>query len=864
MRPSESTDRAPSEARLERLACTSLLLVAVDFDGTLAPIVEEPDRARPDAEAMRALAALARQLHTRVAIVSGRGLRDLDERLGRLEEGILRVGGHGSEFEAGLDRKLEPPHRKLLDGIARAVDLAADGLPGLRVEHKDASSCLHYRQAERADACRALWRLLRQRPDLAVETEAGRLRPKLRRGKKVVELSVLATDKGEALDRLRAELGATAVLYIGDDRTDEDAFARLHEGDLGVKVGGGSSLAKCRVADSAAVAGLLARLAEARRDALRRAASEPIAGLSMLSDRHTAALVTPHGEVAWLCPERFDAPALLASLLGGPTAGRFRVRPAGVLAAAEQRYLDGSLILSSRWPGLELVDWLEPREGEDCCLVRELRPLEPGVTVEIELAPRPDFGRMPAHVEALEDGSLRVESGKLPIRLICRSAGSMPDWEIRREGESDTARARFQLEAPLRLELHCGWNMRPSGGLEAARRWWSARGGSLELSERDLAHAELIERSAIILRGLVYEPSGAMVAAATSSLPESPGGERNWDYRYCWPRDAALACDALVRLGSRSEAERFLDWIIDLDGQEVMRHLQPIYAVDGAAQLPEAELAHLIGYAASQPVRVGNAAAGQLQIDVYGAIAGLLWTFARFGGAVEDRHWRLTERLVDAAAERWQERDSGIWEHRHLLRHHVHSKTMAWVTVDRAIRLASWLGREAPETWLSLRYDIASEVLERGWNEGARAYTVAYGERDLDAAVLEMLRQGLLSPEDPRARSTTLAIARTLGTERGVYRYRFDDGLSGAEGAFHICSAWLIDALWRLGLHQEARRRFDALVASVGPTGLLSEMVDPDSGIALGNTPQAYSHTGLIWCALRLADHERAPGRELE
>jgi trehalose-phosphatase len=845
------------DAALERLAATPVLLVAVDFDGTLAPIVPDPDDAAPLPRARRALAALARQAHTRVAVVSGRALVDLSQRIGAVEPGTLLVGGHGSEFEPASQGRLELPHARLLEQVRAAVEASAAGLEGVTFEHKDASSALHYRRANRACAAKALTRLRGLRPDmLGVDGEGRALRPQLRRGKKVVELCVLPTHKGDALARLRRELGATRLLYMGDDRTDEDAFRALGTEDVGVKVGLGATAARFRVDDPDAAAEVLVRLVEARRRALLAAVSTPIHALGFLSDRRTGALVDPRGDVVWLCPERFDRPSIFAALLGGPTAGRFGVRPAEHADRGYQRYREDALVLETRWPEMSVVDYLDPGHEEGTVLVRRIEPRAAGARCRIVFAPRPDFARQQARLEIDADGeTVHVRAGRSPMSLHAPGCA----FRIEREGESETAVAELELElggGAVQLVLRCGrCEGEPVTAVELVAHGWR-RG--LEALDLPGAWQQSVRWGAVVLRGLVYEPSGALVAAATTSLPEALGAERNWDYRYCWPRDAAYACDALARLGSMEEGLAFLRWMSEVLEEGSALDLRPLYGVAGETWLVEGELGHLLGYAGSQPVRVGNAAAEQLQIDVYGAIVDLAWTLASCGASLDGALWRTVSALVAAVAERWQEPDAGIWEHRHRIRHHTHSKVMAWVSLDRALRLAAHLGRQAPEAWLPLRDRIAAEVLERGWSEAAGAYAVCYGSDDLDASVLSIVRSGLLPHDDPRAAATVDAIAEALRDGPTVYRYRYDDGFSGVEGGFHICACWLIEAFVATGRRAEAVALFDELLGTAGPTGILSEMVDPATGAALGNTPQAYSHTGVIWAALALAGSPRA------
>lgn len=830
-----------AEHALLALAGTPELLVAVDFDGTLAPIVPHAHEAAMLPRARRALGALSRLPHTRVVVISGRMLADLDARLGPLEPGVLRVGSHGSEFEPGESGRLDPAARERHAGAVAALRAAAAGLAGIEVEVKDASAALHYRRAERGDAASAIWRLWRSLQ--ALKAPDGD-RPRVRLGKKVIELGVVPADKGVAIARLRAELGSTAVACLGDDRTDEDAFAALGPDDVAIKIGPGPTRAPYRLPDPEAAAEALVRLAEARRAALVRTVDAAIDDLGFLGDRRTAALVTPGGEVCWLAPERFDRPAIFASVLGGPNAGRFVLRPAGGPERGRQAYVGDSLVLRTDWPDVAVVDALAPDAG-GTVLVRDVVPLRPGTRVALAFAPRLDFARLPTTL-ALVPGGVRVSGSALPIALH----GPRAAWRIVREGRHETALAELELDGPARFVLRIGASVppgEPAPDPAAIAAWWSA--AAIDLPESRWRPA--VARSRTVLRGLVHAPTGAMVAAATSSLPEDPGGTRNWDYRYCWPRDAAYAFDALVRLGDVEDAERFLDWMAERVREDGPSGPRPLYGVAGEHLGAEGELGHLIGYGGARPVRVGNAAAEQLQVDVPGAIVELAATVAGAGRPFPARWWTMVESLVAIVERRWEEQDAGIWELRHAVRHHVHSKVMAWVAVDRALRLAARLGRPAGEGWPALRERIARDVLERGWHAAAGAFTTAYGVPDLDAAALWVTLSGMLLPDDPRAVSTVERVAGTLRAGPTVYRYAFGDGLPGADaGGFHICTAWLAEALWRGGRRAEAEHLLDELLSCAGPTGLLSETFDPGARVALGNTPQAYSHAGVIRATL--------------
>lgn len=369
-----------------------------------------------------------------------------------------------------------------------------------------------------------------------------------------------------------------------------------------------------------------------------------------------------------------------------------------------------------------------------------------------------------------------------------------------------------------------------------------------------------MKRSALTLRGLVHVDSGAIMAAATTSLPEEIGGVRNWDYRYCWLRDAALTASALVSLGSLSEAEGYLDWVHDvletLPGPE---RLHPLYTLHGGGLPPEAVIDSLPGYAGSRPVRIGNAANQQVQLDVFGPIVELIHdlSHAREKQGVEvalnDRDWELVCAMVEAVERRWFEPDHGIWEIRDNPRHHVYSKVMGWVTVDRAVALAEHFGRDVEPGWTPLRDKIAEEVREKGWKDEVRSFTAAYDGTDLDAATLYIGLSGLIDPSDEKFAATVTATEAELRSGSTVYRYHHDDGLPGTEGGFHLCAAWLVEAYLLIGQRSQAEALFAQLVDAAGPTGLLSEEYDPVAERSLGNHPQAYSHLGLLRCAQLLA-----------
>jgi GH15 family glucan-1,4-alpha-glucosidase len=512
--------------------------------------------------------------------------------------------------------------------------------------------------------------------------------------------------------------------------------------------------------------------------------------------------------------------------------------------------------VETRWSGLTVTDWLDrpsPEQGtERSTLVRVLTGTG---RARLEFAPRPEFGQVAIQLQPLGDGILVLGANE-PIALYAPGV----EWDVYDDGGHEAARAVVDLAqagGQLALELRFGTDsvrhppltvVERQAAAEQPWRDWSAR---LRLPR--LAREQVL-RSALTLRGLCHTPTGSILAAATSSLPEELGGVRNWDYRYCWLRDAAMTARALVDLGSLTEAEAYLRWV-DRVVERTGGHpewLHPLYTLDGNELGPEAVIDTLPGYAGSRPVRVGNAANRQLQLDVFGPIADLLAAVTDARGSVRAEEWRVIEAMVQAVDRRWHEPDHGIWEDRLPPRHHVYSKVMCWLTVDRALYICGKHGRGEPPQWLELRDRIGANVLDYGWHEGAGAYTVAYGESEMDAASLWIGLSGLLPDDDPRFLATVLKVEADLRSGPAVYRYHWDDGLPGREGGFHLCTAWLVEAYLRTGRRGDAEELFEQMLATAGPTGLLPEQYDPLAERGLGNHPQAYSHLGLIRAALLL------------
>lgn len=836
-----------TDGLLTRIASSPRLLVACDFDGVLSEIAPTPGSAVIDDRCAAALRSLASLDRTHAAVVSGRGLDDLAALTVVLGD-VIRVGSHGAERDGAEGWRAGARDLAELGRLAEALDAIAADAPGALVERKPVSVAIHYRQCDSSHVPALLGRMA------SIESEfTGMLR---RDGKMVIEYCASPADKGAALLALRRELGVSSILYIGDDVTDEHAFSVLRDGDLGIKVGTEPTLAHVRLQDRADVAAILERLAVIRGEWLDSAPITPIERHSLLSDQRTMAMVDPRGRLVWMCLPRADSSAVFAELVGGESCGHFSIAPASGGAVLGQEYIGGSFVLRTRWKEMSITDYLDCTGGRPYQRAGRsdlVRVVEGSGEAAVRFAPRLDFGRQATEI-TVRDGGLVIEG--LADPLVLYSPGVQ--WKIEQEGAHQTATAALDLSnGPVVLELRCGF-----GGLggwrvqEQARRtqsitFWEGWARTLTLPS---LRPELVSRSALALKALVYGPTGAVFAAATTSLPEDIGGVRNWDYRYCWPRDACLAAASLVRLGNTGVAMKLLDWLVGVVAQcDAPERLRPLYTVAGLDLGPEAEIGELSGYGHSRPVRIGNAADHQVQLDVFGPIVDLVALLVERGAPVTPEHWRLVEAMVAAVAARWHEPDHGIWEVRGQKRHHVHTKVMCWLAAERGWFIArEVLGRERSD-WDALRQAIRADVLRDGWNAQAGAFTFAYGSGELDAAALWVILSGLLAPDDPRSISTVRAVEELLRDGPVVYRYRLDDGLPGREGGFHICTSWLIECLAMQGQAGRARELFDQMAELAGPTGLLPEQYDPRAGRSLGNIPQAYSHLGLINAAVRLS-----------
>ncbi len=836
---------------LRRLASVPVLLVATDYDGTLAPLVDNPSDAVANTESIAALRALGRADDSYAALISGRSLEDL-RTVAQMDDSIRMVGSHGSEFDVGFASLLDQQSSDLRSQLLAACHQIAAETTG-RVEEKPAGLAFHTRGSDPTQSAAALDAIT-----AGPATWDGVFR---RDGHDVVELTVTSTHKGDALERIRGEVGATAVLFLGDDTTDEDAFLTLRGPDVGIRVGDGETAAEYRVDSPDTVARILALLSELRSDWLTGSGLQPIEDHSILSDQRTAAVLDQNGRIVWMCVPRIDSGAIFAELLGGASGGSFAICPADESPATGQQYRAGSMILETRFDDITITDYMDvsgKRTEEFAGQSDLIRVVEGTGEAVITFSPRLDFGRIPTSLEATDQG-VRIRGSVEPLSLRCSGEGwAGVEWSIVDAGQHQTAVATIDLmRGPVTLELRSGTDsMAPHPRPEFDRqsdthRFWTDRSNGLERTSK---YPELVERSAVTLQALQHGPTGAIVAAATTSLPEYLGGIRNWDMRHSRIRDAAVSCLALLELGSTVEARRFIDWLKRVfDVRPETDRLSPIYLVTGRHLPPEAEITGLPGYGGSRPVRVGNAADMQVQLDLYGFLLQVVNAMKNRAMSLDIDDWRLVENLVVSVAHRWTEPDHGLWESRTHPRHYVHSKVYCWLALDRGIRISKQFCDRVPSTWTNLRAEIAADVLDHGWNENLQSFTAAYDSDDLDVGALSVGLSGLLPPDDPRFVATVEAVRRELLTDGTVYNSHADDGLPGRRHGVHFATSLLIDALTLVGRVDEATALLHQLASDAGSTGLLSAHIDPAERRSLGNIPSAAAHAGFILNAVHLS-----------
>ncbi len=578
----------------------------------------------------------------------------------------------------------------------------------------------------------------------------------------------------------------------------------------------------------------------------------------LIGDLHTGALVGRNGSIDWLCLPRFDSGACFAALLGDERHGHWSVQPAVPVRRVRRRYRPGTLVLETMFETDEgtvrLTDCM-PIRDEHPHVVRVVEGVSGTVPMRMELVVRFDYGSMVPWVESTDDALILLAG---PNALSLRTP-------IDTEGRDFTTVAEFTLTEKERIPFTLSWSRSydgPPGRIDAVRavtdveaRWrqWSDRCGySGEWPEEVLT-------SLIVLKALTYQPTGGIVAAPTTSLPEALGGARNWDYRYCWLRDAALTLDALMLGGYAEEAGSFREWVLRATAGHPAQ-TQIMYGVAGERRLPEQTLDWLPGYEGSAPVRVGNAASEQFQLDIYGELLDANFRGLTFVGQVDPAIWPRQTTVVDYLESIWDQPDDGIWEVRGPRRHFTHSKVMAWVGFDRMVRLVERYKLEAPlDKWRAIRDEIHAQVCREGYDRERGAFTQYYGSKDLDAATLLIPAVGFLPPDDKRVRGTVDAIERELLQEGFVMRYSTGpgqgdvDGLEGREGAFLPCSFWLADALAMIGRRDDARALFERVSSLSNDLGLLSEEYDTERKRLIGNFPQAFTHLALVSSASGLS-----------
>jgi alpha,alpha-trehalase len=624
----------------------------------------------------------------------------------------------------------------------------------------------------------------------------------------------------------------------------------------------------------------------ARLDMPTASSYPPIGDYGFLSDGEATALVASSGAVEWLCAPRFDSPSVFAAILDRD-AGRFRFGPADMTVPADRRYLPGTMVLETSW-GSSAGGWVvvrdvmlmgpwrhESRRGSvhrraptdydaEHVLLRFVRCLNGEMQLTMDCEPAFDYGRSRGEWSYTGDDyhqGMCVGDG-MELKLTS-------DMRIGFEGSRAMARTLIRAGERRFVALSWGGATPPATVAEAyerltwtAHHWqhWLARGHFPDHPWRSF-----LQRSALTLKGLAYAPTGAIAAAATTSLPEAPGGERNWDYRYSWIRDSTFALWGLYTLGFDWEASDFFFFLADAAGRD--GDIQVMYGVDGERELEEHTLDHLEGYGGARPVRIGNGAYRQKQHDVWGAILDSFYIHTSSRDRLDDDMWQMLTALVEQAIAHWREPDRGIWEVRGEPRHFTSSKVMCWVAVDRGVRLAHIRGdSETAARWRSVADEIRNDILEHGVDDRG-VFTQHYDTTGLDASLLLLPLLGFLPPDDERIKRTVLAIADELTVDGLVLRYRpedTDDGLSGVEGTFTICSFWLVSALIQIGELERGRRLCERLLALASPLQLYGEELDAETGRQLGNFPQAFTHLALINAVMHVIDAEKQrPARGL-
>lgn len=591
----------------------------------------------------------------------------------------------------------------------------------------------------------------------------------------------------------------------------------------------------------------------------------PIGDYALIGDCRSAALVSSSGSIDWLCWPRFDSPSVFAALLDSRRGGRFAIAPVDPFTTS-RRYVGESAVIETTFrtaSGVARLTDLMPVATEtekarelwpDHELLRRVECLAGTIDFEVVFDPRPDYGRLTPHLLDRKNFGLLCEHGDHVIAVRSEIPLTL--------GDAPGARGRARLQAGEARSLSVSYErglplvLSPMGGMAAARisrsvTWWE---DWMRACRYDGPYAESVRRSAVTLKLLTYAPSGALIAAPTTSLPEEIGGTRNWDYRYCWLRDASLSMRAFDDLGFTIESEAFLAWLLHAT-RLTWPELQVLYNVYGEARLPESILEHLEGYVGSAPVRVGNAAIDQLQLDIYGEVVDAAWRYVERGGQLDRTTARTLIGFGEVVIRRWREPDEGIWEPRSGRRHLTHSKAMCWVALDRLARLCE--RRQIPSE--AARYSRARDTIRdaietHGFSERLRRYVSVFDGETVDASLLLLSLIGYADPRSARMRDTLTRIRERLGSNGLLYRYRNeDDGVAGTESPFGICSFWNVEARALQGDIAAAGTEFEYLLSLGNDVGLFAEEIDARTGAAVGNFPQAFTHVGLINAAVTLA-----------
>ena len=592
----------------------------------------------------------------------------------------------------------------------------------------------------------------------------------------------------------------------------------------------------------------------------------PIEDYALIGDTQAAALVGRDGSIDWLCLPRFDSAAFFAALLGNPEHGRWRIAPTEPVRRTRRRYRDGTLVLETELDTdsgtVRLVDCMPPR-GRAPDVLRVVEGVRGRVPLRMELVVRFDYGSIVPWVRSI-DGALVAVAG--PDALILRTP-------VRMRGEGLATVAELEVREGQRVPFALTWYpsyepppgpLDPEDEMQSTERWW--RAWSSRCTYRGPWY-EAVLRSLIVLKALTYGPTGGIVAAPTTSLPEWIGGRRNWDYRYCWLRDATLTLQALLLGGYREEANAWRDWLLRAVAGDPSK-LQIMYGIAGERRLTERRVPWLRGYRGSSPVRIGNGASTQLQLDVYGEVMDAAYQAYKGHAAPEIYTWGVERALLDFLESSWQEPGSGIWEMRGPARDFTYSKVMCWVAFDRAVKTVELTHLDGPvDRWRALRDSIHADVCAKGFDRRQNTFTQSYGSPLLDASSLRIPLVGFLPQDDPRVAGTVQAIERNLTRDGLVLRYPSgpggaDDGIRDPEGAFLACSFWLADCHARMGRAEDARRLFERLLSLRNDVGLLAEEYDPVGRRQLGNFPQALSHLALIETAFNLTPDQVSPAEE--